>query len=1005
MARVVAWPGDDTPGYVNLHWLSPKGPGMRGRPFRNLQNFMGFAEFAANKPAIFKEIFFCLSTQSDLGKEYHGHFVAHRHAEKALWIKALWLDVDIKPEKGYPTMAAAIAAVNKFRTAAKLPPPSAIVQTGGGIHVYWISLSPLTLAQWRPYAEGLKAEALAHGLKCDAAVTADAARVLRVPGTFNNKQGSPRPVKLLHLGESYDFSDAKFTALTVKAPPAPAKAPVTAPVTVPALPPAFANGPSKVFAGLDPVADNLAAGIGRRDPDLPLDKKEVFRGCAHFRESFSTHGAGQSQGLWMLTGLASTWLEGGRKIFHLLSKGYSAYTPGETDKMFDRKLNERASNNLGWPSCRSFEAEGAKCKPCPFYGKIKSPLHLAERMAPPPPPPPPPPEDLNLPSNYTVNAEGIICEIVEKEDRHGNSVTQYVPLFLSKLRNFRAQGGDRKLMFETSLDMARWGQVVISEAVDLINETSIIKALRQFGVKPNTKISPKWIITFMTSFMAKLDSAKERQATVPFGWLREDNDGAAPIGFAYGGRVCLSNNMQRPAGYSDRQLESFYTPKGKEEPWWKLLHVITSRHHPALECIVAASFAAPLSYATGLYNGVICSWSPGGGAHKSTSMKLGAAVWGTPKLTMEHPTSSGKGIIHKMGMIKNLPVYWDEINSPARMKEVANILGSSTQGSGGSKLTSGRDFHIYDEWQTLMQVGANMSLVDHIVNSHTGTDAQIQRVFEFQVEKRLDTQKHYDIDGLTNALDYNYGQIGLRYSQLLGSNVERIQKQMTAALARFSTEVNVRSEERFRCAVAASVYVGASLGNVIGCNFNLDEMWDFLKYEFINQRNKIDSSDVIAGTGTHAQNWLSNFLKTFTDNALWVDALPSRQPGRPGPIVWLAGVNQLRPRPVHIRLSVSDRVIDISRTKFFEWLSFREASPDSVLNGLMRHFGATNAGRTNLAAGTGVLGGGREQVVRIPVPPGSIWESDLYAHTPPDQRTNTAPAVTATVIPIDGRVK
>jgi hypothetical protein len=368
---------------------------------------------------------------------------------------------------------------------------------------------------------------------------------------------------------------------------------------------------------------------------------------------------------------------------------------------------------------------------------------------------------------------------------------------------------------------------------------------------------------------------------------------------------------------------------------------------------------------------------------------------------MEKPGSSNKGVIHKMGTIKNLPVFWDEINTQEKMKTVIDILGS-TEGSGGSKLTSGRDFHIYDEWQTLMQVGANRSMVEQIVQNNTGTDAQMQRVYEYQVEKRADTEKHYRTDGLTNALDYNFGHMGLRYSALLGRDVHRIHGMVKDALARFSDEVSVQSEERFRCAVASSVYVGALLGNELGCNFNTDEMWVFLKDEFLRQRTRIRGSDAIAGTGNNSQNWFTQFLKTYGDNAMWISTMPARRAGVPASVVWIAGVNHLRPRPVHIRLSVSDRMIDVSRTKFFEWLVLKEATPSSVLSGLIRHFGATEPGRTNLAAGAGVLGGGREPIIRIPVPsPDSPWWGDLHAHTPPDQQGTGPELVTATVIPID----
>jgi len=817
MARVVAWPGELSPGYVNLHWFGPVDPNdpkkdrpMPGRAFKNLASFMSYLNYATSKPAFFREIYFCLSIQREhRGLSKRGKLRARRGKAFALAYKSLWVDADFGPKKHYKTLTEVIRALAKFCKDANLPPPTAIVLTGGGIHAYWISNRPLTPDEWRPLAEGLRAETIKHGFKCDDIIT-DQSRVLRIPGTFNNKESVPRLVKLKYLlPDDYDFTTAPFATLAAKVPPAPAPkaASVTAPVTFP-VPDVFAKGPSKIFDGRVDAKDNDIG--GRYDPDAMLDPTEVFRGCRHFRDSLRTHGKSQSYGLWNNTALASTWLENGREIFHALSSGYPTYTRAESDKKFDQKLVERAENkDLGWPACTTFEGEGANCRQCLFYGKLKSPLNLTKRVSTPPPPPPPllSPEELEFPANYRLNDDGIICEIMEKEDKHGNEGAWLNPLFMCKLRNFEAQRGAlRKLSFEVLLDGDDWDRVEINEGVDLNSDGSIITALRQQGVKPNTTAtSARRIITFMTSFMAKLDASRKRQATVPFGWLRDKDSGETPLGFAYGGRTIMSDGSMRASGYADRQLETFYTPTGKETPWWELLRTVTSRHHTALECIIATSFAAPLAYATGLYNGVICAWSPESGAHKSTSIAVGAAVWGSPKLTKERPKSSQKGILHKLGILKNLPVYWDEINNDDKMNEVQEILSDSTEGSGGSKLKSNRQFHDHDEWQTLMLVGANKSLVENIINNNTGTDAQLQRVFEFQVEKRADTAKSYDIDRLTNALDYNYGHVGLAYSQLLGNNIKRVHKDVGDAMARFATEVNMRSEERFRCAIAFTV--------------------------------------------------------------------------------------------------------------------------------------------------------------------------------------------------------
>ena len=47
---------------------------------------------------------------------------------------------------------------------------------------------------------------LANNVKCDAGLTTDIARILRMPGTFNHKYDPPKPVELSPLPlKLYDF--------------------------------------------------------------------------------------------------------------------------------------------------------------------------------------------------------------------------------------------------------------------------------------------------------------------------------------------------------------------------------------------------------------------------------------------------------------------------------------------------------------------------------------------------------------------------------------------------------------------------------------------------------------------------------------------------------------------------------------------------------------------------------------------------------------------------------
>jgi AAA domain len=233
----------------------------------------------------------------------------------------------------------------------------------------------LTKDEWRPYAEGLKALAIKHGLRCDAGLTTDAARVLRPPTTFNYKYidaQSPAalPVKSLLLREAsadYNFVHSLGTLATI--------APVTAAVdagwinhTGPATP---------AFAVLDRPRQSLPVGLDQYNEMPPLDFDSIIKECAFIRDALNTGGKDYSQPMWNLTTLAATFMANGEKLAHKMGNQHPGYTPESTTAMWERKMREREQKRLGWPSCNAIQAAGCTaCAACPHFAKSKSPLNF-----------------------------------------------------------------------------------------------------------------------------------------------------------------------------------------------------------------------------------------------------------------------------------------------------------------------------------------------------------------------------------------------------------------------------------------------------------------------------------------------------------------------------------------------------------------------------------------------------------------------------------------------------
>lgn len=146
-----------------------------------------------------------------------------RTQENALFARSFWLDIECTPDKaaageGYESLEAGLSALRKFCEATGLPWPT-IVNSGGGIHVYWPLHSDAPKADWEHVAKKFKKlTQIAHAkLIADASRTADIASLLRPPGTWNRKYDPPRHVELLEMGSSIEveeFHDIVDRAIT-----------------------------------------------------------------------------------------------------------------------------------------------------------------------------------------------------------------------------------------------------------------------------------------------------------------------------------------------------------------------------------------------------------------------------------------------------------------------------------------------------------------------------------------------------------------------------------------------------------------------------------------------------------------------------------------------------------------------------------------------------------------------------------------------------------------------
>lgn len=130
----------------------------------------------------------------------------NRTAANAAGASGFWLDIDCGADKagtgkGYASKKEAAAALGEFITHAGLPVTSHIVDSGNGLHIYWVLNREIPKAEWQSAARKLKSLTEHYGLLADPTRTADIASVLRVPGTKNWKDhANPKNVTLKSAG-------------------------------------------------------------------------------------------------------------------------------------------------------------------------------------------------------------------------------------------------------------------------------------------------------------------------------------------------------------------------------------------------------------------------------------------------------------------------------------------------------------------------------------------------------------------------------------------------------------------------------------------------------------------------------------------------------------------------------------------------------------------------------------------------------------------------------------
>jgi hypothetical protein len=723
-----------------------------------------------------------------------------RKAVNAEYARSFFVDIDVGdgPRK-YRSKRQAIEALDTFLKESQLPPPVR-VDSGTGIHAYWVFDSDIPSAEWVVYAKKFK-EACLQSLNIDPAVTADRARILRVPGTFNRKTDPSTLSKFLDTELSlYSFEEFKE---------------YLGPGNL---------GVQEVLAlaekGLDDDTKKILAQSNFESVfDIIATKSMEGTGCAQIKYILENRDT-LSEPLWHSGLSIARHCVDWESAIHDMSEGHPTYDRENTIR--------KAQETDGKPhSCDVFaDRNPGGCDGCPHRGKITNPLVLGRRLkevsaAPPNLVKP----RFVLPESMKPFFQGAGGGIYIKDGDEDAILISQHDIYPIK-RMFSPTEGECLLMrYELPHDPEREFPVPMS----IIHaQEELTKRVASMGIFFNPISRAKYFMRYMIQWAEHMRNTKTaEQLRMQNGWT-EDLSGFVVGHTEYRRDGQITKAASSPMVHSMAKL---LKPSGDYKLWKQAADKLNI---PGMEIFafgLLCGLGSPLMRYTST-SGVSVCLTGGTGYGKTGSLYAGLSLFGDPK---ELSLVGGKDQATVNGMIgwylglKNIMLGLDEASN-RESKELSNLAYQISQGKSKLRMQSSvnavRDLELSASLICLMT--SNHSIYGKLKQIKDNPDGEIARLLEFVIEKPKPMADNPNLGKeIFDPMRFNYGHAGPEYVETLFKLGEPAVKAVIDKWnARFNTDLGKMSEYRFYENLISACFAGGEIACRAGIiSFDLDRMY------------------------------------------------------------------------------------------------------------------------------------------------------------------------------------
>lgn len=685
---------------------------------------------------------------------------ANRKQSNVLSLKALRLDIDAGPEKlakhgegaVYASQADALKACVAFFAAAKLP-PTYIVSSGAGLHIYFCLAEAVDPDTWKQLAVGLSAVGRQHKLKIDPSVTEDSARILRVPGAPH--PNGNRVQVLRRLPKFYTVDELRGL---LKAPEA-----------------------RKYDTSIN---DDLVSS-GYQGP--PSSAVKVAQHCGALREVAESRGDVQEP-LWRaMIGLVKRTVEG-LDIAHEWSDGYDGYNPVEVERKFH-------AWTTGPTTCSEFSKHSSVCEGCPHRGKIKSPISLGlmtteeirelpdeDQVVIQPPLPLPAtgkPWDGHLPAGFVVDEEHykrptlVMQMLTEKESPTGAMVPAIIPVpFTHSIFWFgqwsEAEDSDdsalvtvhlwagthiKRYTMEQSLvaSPAKLMEYLSGKAIHTTTHKRAAQAMQDYAkaqlqhiytARKNVKVTDRLGLRTLDS--GELVCIHGKYAIFPDGAIRETmmSPMLRPLAAAFPIPVPSDGSDT----WSPDVWDTHIAPRAKQHVEF-LRKYYGAEGMERFQLAIMLCLASPLmAFVTGEYSGGaalpinsslnVSLYSRETSRGKTTCAQSAVLAYGLSGALVKDTGKAGATVNGRLGRLSlhgTMPSVMDEMSDLAPT-EVATTVSSVANGTGKVTMTNNRVMRQEATWTLINIITTNVSQRDMVAVARTTPEPVLYRLLEIDVD-------------------------------------------------------------------------------------------------------------------------------------------------------------------------------------------------------------------------------------------------------------------------------